>query len=206
MIEGNYSVIVVAGLLLLLLGGCSTTPPKNIDSACEIFRDKSDWYRDAYDVQQRYGVPISVQLAIIHQESKFLYDARPERDYLLGFIPWFRPSSAYGYAQVKDETWEWYRTRTNRYGDDRDEFADAVNFIGWYVDYSHRKLGIAKSDAYNNYLAYHEGHGGFKRKTYLKKEWLVGVARKVKTQSARYNAQLKKCASEFDTGSWWWPF
>ncbi|QEP45071.1 hypothetical protein D5085_06155 [Ectothiorhodospiraceae bacterium BW-2] len=193
-------------LLLALLGGCATAPPKHIDNACEIFREKSGWYSDASDVSERYGVPIQIQLAFVRQESAFLHDARPERERLLGFIPWFRPSSAYGYAQIKDETWEWYRDKTGRYGDDRDDFGDAVNFIGWYVDLSHKTLGISKWDAYKQYLAYHEGHTGYKRKSYLKKPWLIKVARKVKSSAGRYGAQLKQCAGEFDRGPWWWPF
>ena len=101
-------------LVLLGLAGCASSPPSNINNGCEIFYDKSDWYDDAKDSFEKWGVPIHVQLAIIHQESKFKYDARPPKDYLLGFIPWGRKSSAYGYAQVKDGTWDWYR------GEDRE--------------------------------------------------------------------------------------
>lgn len=133
-------------------------------------------------------------------------DARPDRPWIMGIIPWFRPSSAYGYAQVKDETWDWYRTKTQRYGDDRDDYEDAVNFIGWYSDLSHRTLGISKWDAYKLYLAYHEGQGGYQRKTYLSKPWLVKVAQKVKRRAGRYGGQLKSCEASLDRGIWWWPF
>jgi hypothetical protein len=197
---------VIVLFTALLLTGCATTPPQNIDNACDIFREKGDWYKYSKRVFEHYGVPTHVQLAIIHQESKFMYDARPERVWILGVFPWFRPSSAYGYAQVKDETWDWYRTQTTRFGDDRDDYEDAVNFIGWYSDISHKKLGISKWDAYNLYLAYHEGQGGFQRKTYLKKPWLVTVAQKVKRRAERYAGQLKTCEASLDRGSWWWPF
>jgi hypothetical protein len=54
-------------------------------------------------------------------------------------------------------------------------------------------------------LAYHEGHGGWKRKTYNKKKWLIGVARKVEANAKLYSEQLKRC--EDNLGSpWWWPF
>jgi hypothetical protein len=39
-----------------------------------------------------------VQMAIMKQESAFVADARPPRDWFLGFIPLGRPSSAYGLA------------------------------------------------------------------------------------------------------------
>jgi hypothetical protein len=200
---GLKRILLLTSIILILIG-CATVPPKDINNACEIFRDKDDWYTYSYRTYKEFGVPIHVQLAIIHQESKFLYDAQPEREWILGIIPWFRPSSAYGYAQVKDDTWDWYRTKTERYGDDRDDYGDAVHFIGWYAQLAHRDLGISKWDAYNQYLAYHEGHGGFKRKTYLKKPWLVEVAKKVKRRAATYSAQLKTCESEFESS--WWQF
>ena len=198
----RFSKLLLVSAVVMLLG-CATTPPTNITSSCEIFYDKDDWYDDAKASFEKWGVPIHVQLAIIHQESSFKYDAKPPKDYLLGFIPWGRTSSAYGYAQVKDSTWDWYKQKTGNWGADRDEFADAVDFIGWYGSVSYKTLGISKWDAKNQYLAYHEGHGGFKRKTYNKKSWLIGVANKVERNAARYRAQLGKCKDKLES-SWWW--
>ncbi|WP_207060604.1 transglycosylase SLT domain-containing protein [Motiliproteus sp. SC1-56] len=195
--------VVLCGALFI--SGCANSPPRNINNSCDIFYDKDDWYDATRDSFERWGVPIHVQLAIIHQESKFQYDARPPRTYLLGIIPWFRPSSAYGYAQVKDGTWDWYISKTGNWGADRDDFEDAVDFIGWYGQMSHKMLGISKWDAYNQYLAYHEGQGGFKRKTYNRKPWLLGVARKVKDNAYRYAVQLKRCEDDLDS-PWFWPF
>jgi len=191
--------------VLLLAGGCATTPPSNLDDSCEIFREKDDWYDATRDTYEKWGVPIHVQLAIIHQESSFRHDAKAPRDHLLWVIPWGRKSSAYGYAQVKDSTWDWYKEKTGNRGADRDDFEDAVDFIGWYGNMSYRRLGISKWDAYNQYLAYHEGHGGYERGTYRKKSWLVGVARKVERRAKRYHTQLLRC--EDDLKSWsLWPF
>ena len=66
------------------------------------------------------------------------------------------------------------------------------------MDGSSRSLGINKSDIYSQYLAYHEGRGGFKRKTYNKKTWLKQVAGKVKRQSQRYQGQLNRCKVRLD--------
>ncbi len=199
---------VFLSALLLSVGGaiiaCSTTPPKNLKDSCEIFTEKDDWYPAALDSYEKWGVPIHVQLAIIYQESRFVHDAKPPRKKLLWVIPWTRMSSAYGYGQIKDSTWDWYLKSTSRRWADRDDFDDVVDFIGWYGNVSHRKLGISKSDAYNQYLAYHEGHGGFKRKTYKKKAWLVKVARKVDARAKSYRAQLKQCEDSLDKG--WWFF
>ena len=191
-------------LSLLLAVGCTKKPPKNINDSCAIFKEKSSWYDYANHAYKRWGVPIHVQLAIIHQESRFTAKARPPKDYLLWFIPWGHVSSAYGYAQVKDDTWDWYKEKTGNWSASRSDFADATDFIGWYGDYTYKTLGVSKWDAYKQYLAYHEGHGGYKRRSYLKKPWLVKVARKVKKRSLMYQAQLKRCKSELESS--WWPF
>ncbi|MEN8763995.1 MAG: hypothetical protein ABF290_16405 [Thiogranum sp.] len=183
---------------------CANNPPANIRNSCDIFNEKGGWYSDAHDSYKKWGVPVHVQLAIIYQESRFVHDAKPPRKKLLWVIPWTRMSSAYGYGQIKDSTWDWYLDSTGNRWADRDEFEDVVDFIGWYGSVSHRKLGISKWDAYNQYLAYHEGHGGFKRKTYKKKAWLMKVARKVDNRAKSYHTQLSKCEDSLDKG--WWPF
>lgn len=87
---------------------------------------------------------------------------------------------------------------TGNSGHDRDDFADAINFVGWYTNTTQHELGISKWDTYNQYLAYHEGRGGYKSGSWKKKGWLKKVADKVKRKSAAYNVQLKKCKAELD--------
>jgi hypothetical protein len=193
-------------LLVWLLGACTSTPPRDTENACRIFTEKDDWYEATQDVYKKWGVPVHVQLAIIHQESRFRQDAKPPRGKLFWFIPWFRKSSAYGYAQVKDSTWDWYKEKTGNRWADRDDFEDAVDFIGWYCNLSHRKLGISKWDAYRQYLAYHEGQGGYRQGTYKKKPWLIKVARSVDNNAKRYRAQIAKCKDELESGWSLWPF
>ncbi len=185
---------------------CSNSPPKNITNSCAIFDEKDDWYSSAHESYEKWGVPVQVQLAIIYQESRFIHDAKPPRRKLLWVIPWTRPSSAYGYGQIQDSTWDWYRDATGNRWADRDDFEDVVDFIGWYGSVSHRKLGISKWDAYNQYLAYHEGHGGYKRKTFRNKDWLLKVARRVDRRAKDYSAQLKQCEDSLDSGWSLWPF
>jgi len=175
-----------------------------MDNSCAIFEEKSSWYAYAKHAYKKWGVPIHVQLAIIHQESRFMAKARPPKDYLLWFIPWGYKSSAYGYAQVKDGTWNWYKEKTGNRSANRDDFEDVTDFIGWYGNYTYNTLGISKWDAYNQYLAYHEGHGGFQRKTYLKKPWLIKVAQKVKRRAGMYYTQLKTCQRKLEKP--WWRF
>ncbi len=200
----RHKILVV--ILLFLLASCASSPPKRTNNACDIFAEKSDWYEASYQSFKKWGVPVHVQLAIMHQESHFVSDAKPPRQTLFWFIPWTRPSSAYGYAQVKDDTWDWYKDKTGNRFADRDDYEDAVDFIGWYGAMSYRLLKISKWDAYNLYLAYHEGHGGFKNKSYLKKPWLIQVSKKVKANASRYARQLKSCSGQLDSGWDLWPF
>ena len=170
------------------------------------FREKSGWYGDAKDARARWGVPISVSMAFMYQESRFVATAKPPRKKIFGVIPGPRPSDSYGYSQAKEGTWDWYQRSTGNYGADRDDFGDAIDFIGWYNNVSNKELGISKQDTFRLYLAYHEGHGGYRKQSYRSKEWLIDVARKVDRQAQRYNSQLQGCAEELEPRGWfdWW--
>lgn len=195
-----YFQLVIRLLSLLLciylmasLYSCSHKTPKDIHNICEIFDQKSRWYKYAKKSTKKWGTPIHVQMAILHQESRFQYDAKPDRKKLLGFIPWKRKSSAYGYAQVLNETWKQYAKETKNWGADRDSFKDSIDFVGWYTFHTQKQTKVSKWDAYNQYLAYHEGRGGFLKQSYKNKPWLIKVARKVDNTAKTYAAQLKTC-------------
>lgn len=194
---------------VFLIIGCAASGPfvKKSKNICSIFREKSDWYNSARASSKRWGIPIPVLMAIMHQESKFNPEAKPPRTTCLFIFPGPRPSTAYGYAQALDSTWKKYIRSTNNWGADRNDFDDAIDFIGWYCNQSHVRCGIAAHDAYNMYLAYHEGQGGFSRKTYQRKAWLKNVAGKVRNLSRRYSGQLAACEKEFQRrGCCLWPF
>jgi hypothetical protein len=193
---------VFIALSSLLLVSCSTLPPKNPENICSIFEQNTDWYFSAKDAKEKWGVPIHVPMSMMYQESSFKHDATPPMDYFLGFIPIGRVSSAYGYSQAKTMTWEDYMRETDNSGADRDDFDDAIDFMGWFIYKSQKINKTSKWDAYNQYLNYHEGWGGFKRKSYHKKKWLMAVAKKVDSRARRYSAQLKKC--EESLGKGWW--
>ena len=143
-------------------------------------------------------------MAIMHQESRFQSKAKPPRKKLLGFIPGPRPSDAYGYSQAKDDTWDWYIKSSGNYGADRDDFTDAIDFIGWYNNTSQKRCKIKPDDPYHLYLAYHEGHGGFNRRSFKNKQWLKDVARKVSSRSRQYGVQLARCEESLKKS--WWQF
>lgn len=183
-------------LLALFLAGCASQPA-NINNACAIFDEKggwfNNWYRQARKVEKEFGVPVPVLMATIHKESAFQARAKPPRTKLLGFIPWKRPSDAYGYAQALSSTWQWYRDETGRQGADRNDFFDAIHFVGWYHHQSHIRNGVALHDAYNLYLNYYLGHGGYARGAARQNDWARGAAARVQRRADAYAAQLRGC-------------
>lgn len=185
-----------ASILLLFLASCgggNFSAPRHLDDACSVIRQRPQYLSAMRATQSKWGVPISVQMAILYQESKFIGNARTPHQYALGVIPMGRQSSAYGYAQALDSTWDDYRHERHRRGARRDNIRDATDFMGWYIDGSTRKLGIAKTDAESQYLAYHEGRNGFAAQSYNAKGWLVDVAQKVGARASMYHDQLSTC-------------
>lgn len=190
-------------LTVLSLTACVSRPPSDVNNICNIFKQYPKWYSDSKDVERRWKVPVPVQMAIIHQESKFDATAQPPRTKLLSIIPWKRPSTAYGYTQALHSTWNQYKSTNGGLFASRGDFADGVDFIGWYANQASLKAGIPRADAYSLYLAYHEGVGGYQRKTYLQKSWLVSVAHKVKARAALYSMQLHSCKGSLKTNYWY---
>lgn len=190
-------------LSLLLLTGCVTSPPKQVDNICKIFEEKDGWYDDAKDSEEKWGTSIPTMMAIMHQESRFRPKAKPPRTKILWVIPGPRASSAYGFPQAKDSTWDWYIDSSGNWGADRDDFADAIDFVGWYSSVSYKRSKIKRNDTYHLYLAYHEGHGGFNRRTFKRKKWLTGVAHKVSSRAKTYSRQLNGCRDRLESNGWW---
>ncbi len=189
-------------VVVLFIGACTSSPPQNVENICDIFREKG-WYDDAVDAEDEWGSSIPTMMAIMYQESRFVADAQPPRKWYLGFIPGPRPSSAYGYPQAQDGTWETYQRSTGHYGHDRDDFADAIMFVGWYNHQSFKRNKIPKWDTKKLYLNYHEGHGGYRRGTHQKKPWLIKVSNKVSNKAWTYKKQLKSCQKELEDDGWW---
>jgi hypothetical protein len=198
----TLKITLLLAISVFSLQGCSTEPPPNSHDICAVFQEYPNWYWNAIDSYNRWGIPVSVQMAIIQQESDFRGDAQPPRTTLLG-IPWSRPTTAYGYAQAVDGTWAEYKRETKNYGASRDDFADATDFIGWYSNISSKDLKISKRNAYRLYLAYHEGLGNYAEGSYRHQQWLLDVADHVQDTANRYRKQLNYCHNKIPKPSSW---
>ena len=189
----RFLKLAIVGLVASCGGGGSYKAPRNLENACAIAAERPAYMRAMRQTERRWGVPIHVQMATIHQESKFIGDARTPHRYALGIIPMGRQSSAYGYSQAIDGTWDDYRRSTGNRGARRDSIRDATDFMGWYMNDSTRILGISKRDAASQYLAYHEGRAGFAKGSHRGKPWLTDVAYKVGARAQLYEMQLATC-------------
>ena len=176
--------------LLYFISACSSVP-QNTSNSCKIFDERYLWYKHSKKVEQKWGTPIHIQLAIIKMESDFDWLAKPPRQKLFKVIPFKRPSSSFGYSQAVKGTWEQYKNETGNKLATRARFKDSVDFIGWYTNKTNSILKISLQDAFKQYIAYHEGWGNYKH--YKKNKKVINLAKKVKGYSEIYKKQLIKC-------------
>lgn len=181
---------------IVLLASCSSQPPKNQHNLCSVLEQNPKWYRYARKSQEKWGTPPHILLAFVRHESSYRENAKPPYDWFL-FVPLGRKSSAKGYAQIQDPVWGEYKKERGGFFKSRSDMEDALDFIGWYNNKSNKLLGISKWDPKNLYLAYHEGHGGYRRGSYKKKADVVKVANRVDQTAREYGTQLRQCKKRF---------
>jgi len=177
-------------IIFFFLVSCSSVP-KYPANACKIFSQKYLWYKHTKKSSKIYGAPVHIILAFVNKESGFNRWAKPKRTRLFKVVPYKRPSSSFGYSQAVKGTWEQYKKETNNRLATRARFKDSVDFIGWYINKTEKLLKIPKSDAYRQYIAYHEGWGNYKN--YKKNKKVIIFAKEVKDQANKYRKQLVKC-------------
>ena len=178
-----------------MIAGCSSITT-NTANSCSIFNERYLWYKHTKKVEQKWGTPIYIQLAIIKMESDFDWLAKPSRQKIFKVIPYKRPSSSFGYSQAVKGTWKQYKKETGNNLATRVRFKDSVDFIGWYTNKTESILKISKKDAFKQYLAYHEGWGNFKN--YKQKNKVIKLAKKVEKQSNIYKKQLLECKNSLN--------
>lgn len=151
------------------------------NSICQVIKVHPSWYKDAKAVQKKYGVPVYVQLAIIHEESHFKANARNPH------------SSAFGYAQAVNQIWTTYKASSGNSKDVRNNFADATKFIGWYAQRMHKQINVSPKSAYELYLAYHDGAGGYLSDMHKKYDSTKRLADHVQQVAGQYKEALIAC-------------
>lgn len=191
------------GAVCILLGGlfaCTLVPSRDQQIAvekppaqptdlCAIFKEKPHWIPLAQKSYDRWGIPVELMMAIIFYESSFRANARPldRRGNRL--------SSAYGYAQAIDGTWRQFQRENNLPRTRRDQFGDAIYFIGWYASKSMAKNeDLSPYDITSLYVFYHDGWSALPEDGSRDiKNHVLEVASKVYKRTLIYHRQLKNC-------------
>ena len=188
----------IAAFAALAGAACASMPTpsdREIADACVLLKQNRSWHEALRDTARNWGAPMGLQLAIIRQESSFNAEALPPRGERkwFGLIEGDRISSAKGYSQALDSTWETYKAATGKWGANRNSFRDSSDFIGWYFSSTGKRTGLGQYDYRGHYLAYHEGAGGYLKGTWKNKRWLIETASRVASQATRYEQQISSC-------------
>ncbi len=160
--------------------------------ACKMLIENPDWLHAIRQSHLKWGTPMSIQLSFVYHESSFVYNARPikkKKGYTFGTE---YASSALGFSQALNGAWGDYNKEQKPVNAKRTNFGDSVDFIGWYNSKSF-KMGIKPTDAYNLYLAYHEGRRGWQKGYHKKQKWLLNYAKSVQKKSEVYSKQINNC-------------
>lgn len=187
---------ILAIFALLSLAACAT-PPERINDVCAVFEQRDGWFnnwqRSAEAAERKYGIPVSVLMATVRKESGFKANAKPPRTKLLGFIPWTRVSSAVGFSQALDGTWDQYKRESGNFGARRTKFDDAIDFVGWYHAKTVNQFGVAPNDAYSLYLAYYHGWTGYRSGSWRSNAGIQRYARDTANMAQTYAVQMRGC-------------
>lgn len=150
------------------------------NDACALLNARPHWREALAQTRAEWQIQPWYVLAFMHQESSFNPKA-------------LSTSDAYGYAQVKAPTWDWYMLKRGRKNVSRERFDDSVDFIGWYAHQNVARNGVGLNDVRNQYLAYHEGLGGYESQSFMAKPWLLTISDKVADRAMYYQGQLMEC-------------
>lgn len=162
-------------------GAGHTQASDKLDDACDLFQQKIGWRTITSEASEKWGIPVSVILAIMHQESRFKSTAAA------------KTSTAFGYSQALDGTWAEYQAEMNTSHAVRTSLSDSADFIGWYMTRTEEKIGLPLDDVAAHYLSYHEGPAGYRSKRWKKQSKLIQISENVAERAKVYEVQLRQC-------------
>jgi len=197
-----FVILTLSTLVVSKLNSGENKSTNYVNNACKMLKENPDWYVSLKQSEDKWKTPIHIQLGMIRQESSFQHDAQPIRENKWHEFGDNYQSSAKGYSQALNGTWDHYLKNTNSILKDRASFKDATDFIGWYNDKSNQKNKIGFNNPKALYLNYHEGWRGYKNGTYAKKDFLTKSVSNVVEWSSKYKKQLSSCELTGETDVW----
>lgn len=191
--------LIISTLIFAILGygyHLIDASPTKVSNVCEIFDQKPHWFANAVSMEENWGTSIPVAMSIIYQESAFQQYAKPPFVFKFYIIPWGRQSSSHGFSQAVNGTWAMYEKEVGEAN--RTSFKDSIDFVGWFMHETNQR-GIGVSDAYRQYLNYHEGWNGYKKGTHKAKPSLLKISRKVQQRAVKFETQLLECRADLES-------
>ena len=78
------NILILFSIIFILVVACTKIETVATVDSCILFKQKKNWYKATKKSYDKWKVPISLQLAIINQESSFQQFAKPKRKRLFG--------------------------------------------------------------------------------------------------------------------------
>lgn len=162
-------------------------------------------YPKRYKVQKQYEGASGLSMIDVHtllelESSVTPYAVPWKKQKRFGLTVLKAQSSAYGYAQVLNATWQDYEQSYPGFWLYRSNFYDSIHFAHWYRNAFHSSLKA--STLYEFYLLYHDGPGRYQRGDASS----LSLAKKA---HARTNVQRKiweDCKKSVEWRSNWYAF
>ena len=172
-----------------------TSPPPDT-LACEIFRDRGDWYEAARRTETRWGMPAAHQLALFAEDWSLSKENLPSkwRRFLLSDRP--DPGLPAGYFET---TWRQYIADTGNKGASTDRFADVSDFMGWYFAGTATRTGLSPYDSRGQYIVWRYGPDAFLQGQWQSNIWQSQQANAFANRASVFSQDLIDCTVELDT-------
>jgi hypothetical protein len=151
---------------------------------CALLARNAGWSDDLKAAQEKWRVSPGVMLAVIDQESRFNPAARGAG------AGGDNPVRNFGFAQANLRTWNWFLRETDRTSGSRTDFGLSVDFVGWHFATMERRIGAARSNTTEHYLAYKMGEGGYRRGAPASAR---GIASRISSRARTFDGQLAGC-------------
>jgi hypothetical protein len=190
--------LLITALIITCANGVATSDPvrpvtQTPDTlACEIFRERPDWYAAAQQTEMRWGLPVSHQLALLTEEWTLEHGKVPTKwrpDWTRSERP--LPGIKSGFFA---KTWDQYRTQTGRNPASTNKIDDVLDFMGWYFATLAPRENISPYDPVAQYILWRHGPDDYRAGTWQSNLWLNSQANRFADRARLYMSDLEDCA------------